>query len=251
MAEKRLGSYLRARREARGVSLEALAQETRIASRILEALEQDRLRSLPAPVFVRGFIRAYLQCLGEPPGEALALYDAWLAAHAPREAPPPPRRRPRASLVAAGLLVLLLAAGLYVVASHWNGQGSRPAERASVQVSDLVSIPAPSPDSPEPAAPGAADGQRAASAPDQPEGHRLIVRAHEQAWVLVETDPGVATTALLAPGESREWWSRSRFVLTVGNAGGVSLELDGRTLPALGGSGEVVRGIVLPPESGS
>ncbi|PYO52219.1 MAG: DUF4115 domain-containing protein, partial [Candidatus Rokuibacteriota bacterium] len=38
------------------------------------------------------------------------------------------------------------------------------------------------------------------------------------------------------------------FVLTLGNAGGVSLELNGRTLPPLGPSGAVISRIVLPPQ---
>ena len=31
--------------------------------------------NLPAPVFIRGFIRAYCQALGESPEEALAIYE--------------------------------------------------------------------------------------------------------------------------------------------------------------------------------
>ncbi|MBI2878556.1 MAG: DUF4115 domain-containing protein [Candidatus Rokubacteria bacterium] len=254
MAGKRLGVYLRSRREARGVSVEALARATRIPPRILEAMEQDRLRELPAPVFVRGFIRAYLRQLGDSPREALALYEAWVAAHTPREAPPPPRFRLHPPLVAAALLLLVLAAGLYLVAPRPPGNGPGPAERVSSRAPDLApsagGLTAGTPTRPlagEPS-PGA---RGAAVVGEDSEEHRLVVRARELTWVRVETGAGTATEALLAPGETREWRSSSRFVLTVGNAGGVSLELNGEPLPPLGASGEVVRELVLPLLEGS
>ena len=70
-----VGSYLRNLRGQQGVSLEELARATRVLYRHLEALEADDLAALPAPVFTKGFIRAYCQVLGVAPDEALALYD--------------------------------------------------------------------------------------------------------------------------------------------------------------------------------
>jgi hypothetical protein len=43
--------------------------------------------------------------------------------------------------------------------------------------------------------------------------------------------------------------SNGPFVLTIGNAGGVSLELNGRPVPRLGASGAVISRLVLPPDS--
>jgi hypothetical protein len=48
----------------------------------------------------------------------------------------------------------------------------------------------------------------------------------------------------------REWVSNRPFVITIGNAGGVSFELNGRSLPSFGASGTVISGLVLPPEGG-
>lgn len=78
-----LGALLRECREARGVLLDDLSRATRIVPRQLLALEEDRLRDLPAPVFVRGFIRSYCAALAEPPERALTLYEAWVAAVEP------------------------------------------------------------------------------------------------------------------------------------------------------------------------
>src|SRR5688572_31905307 len=70
-----LGAYLRDLREKRGTSLEEIARSTRVGGRYLQSLEAEDYDALPAPVFTRGFIRAYCQLFGVAPDEALALYD--------------------------------------------------------------------------------------------------------------------------------------------------------------------------------
>ena len=52
-----LGSLLGEARRARGVTLEQVAAATRIRLRHLTALEEGRLTELPAPVYVRGYLR--------------------------------------------------------------------------------------------------------------------------------------------------------------------------------------------------
>src|SRR5688572_21888387 len=70
-----LGDHLSAlRSNARG-SLADMAAATRISERYLRALESGARDDLPAPVFVKGFIRAYCAFLGAPADDALALYD--------------------------------------------------------------------------------------------------------------------------------------------------------------------------------
>jgi hypothetical protein len=89
-AKPTLGTYLRRGREQSALSMEAVSAGSRIVPRLVEALETDRQDLLPAPVYVRGFIRAYCQQIGADPEEALRLYDEQAA-----PPPPPPARRPR------------------------------------------------------------------------------------------------------------------------------------------------------------
>src|SRR5215831_11361107 len=70
-----VGAYLRGLREKQGMSVDELSRATRVLHHYLEALETDNIHSLPAPVFTKGFIRAYCQAVGVPPEEALKLYD--------------------------------------------------------------------------------------------------------------------------------------------------------------------------------
>src|SRR5260370_13916921 len=69
-----VGGYLRSLRQDKQASLEEMARATRVGSYQLEALEADQFTELPAPVFVKGFIRAYCHFLGEPDDEALRRY---------------------------------------------------------------------------------------------------------------------------------------------------------------------------------
>jgi cytoskeleton protein RodZ len=79
--------------------------------------------------------------------------------------------------------------------------------------------------------------------------YRLTARVSDQTWVRVRTEDGRTTEETLAAGEVREWVSDRPLVLTIGNASGVALELNGRALPPLGGKGVVIPRLVLPPES--
>ena len=59
----KIGDTLREARERRGLTIEQAAQETRISPRFLEALEAEEFDALPAPVYVRGFLRSYANYL--------------------------------------------------------------------------------------------------------------------------------------------------------------------------------------------
>jgi hypothetical protein len=80
--------------------------------------------------------------------------------------------------------------------------------------------------------------------------YRLVARVSEPTWIRVRTEDGRTTEETVPAGAMREWVSNRPFVITIGNAGGVSFELNGRSLPSFGASGTVISGLVLPPEGG-
>jgi len=114
-----IGETLRSAREHRGLTIEQVAQDTRISARFLEALENERFEELPAQVYVRGFLRSYANYLkvdaqpllgqlvgGEriPPGgpdgfvrgpqEPRERTNPFQRSAAPAPAPPPPSSPP-------------------------------------------------------------------------------------------------------------------------------------------------------------
>jgi len=59
-----LGTYLRYERELRQISLEEIAQTTRIPLRTLQHIEDDAFDQLPGEVFTRGFLKSYAGSVG-------------------------------------------------------------------------------------------------------------------------------------------------------------------------------------------
>jgi cytoskeleton protein RodZ len=62
-----IGARLRAAREARGLTYEAVAAELRIRVVILTAIEEERHDALPERVYLLGFLRTYARFLGIDP----------------------------------------------------------------------------------------------------------------------------------------------------------------------------------------
>ena len=121
------GDYLKRERNAKNVSLSDLSQATKIPLRTLERLEAGDAQALPAPVFVRGFVKAYARHLRLDEQIALGELDKWNEA---REAelvvpePPPTTTgdravplHPRSRIGGVALLVLVIV--LVVVAARW------------------------------------------------------------------------------------------------------------------------------------
>lgn len=111
------GQLLRRAREAKNLSVAAIATQMNLDMRIVEALEAGDQSKLPAPIFVRGYLRGFARLVDVPESEVLNAYQA----QAPREpvpravgmasAPMRPALR-RSAIPWGGLLVVLLVLGL-------------------------------------------------------------------------------------------------------------------------------------------
>lgn len=65
------GLYLQQMREARGLSLRDVAERTKIGSFQLQGIEEQRFDVLPAPVYLRGFVKEFARVVEIPDSEAL------------------------------------------------------------------------------------------------------------------------------------------------------------------------------------
>ena len=248
-----LGIRLRELREAKGVSLDDIARSTRVGRRHLEALESDSWGELPAPVFVKGFIRAYCDFLDASPDEALGVY---------REAsgePAKPERvqsvlrsgpsRRAGPLVVSLVLFIALGASLFALrVGLKSSQRAAPATSGSARgAAETAPSPATTPAVATPAIPP--QPVAAPAAEPRPPAQRLLIHAVEPTWIRVQADEGPVSEELLQAGAVREWSAARRFVLTVGNAGGLEIDLNGRRMPPLGARGVVIQKLVLPQET--
>ena len=124
-----IGSSLREARLRQELDFPELEERTKIRPKYLRALEDERFDILPAPTYVRGFLRSYAQALGLDGQPFVDEYnsrftvgedDAPLRA---RSAPPPRRDRgPRESRLAAVALVAIAIATALVIAA-WKFGG--------------------------------------------------------------------------------------------------------------------------------
>ena len=80
--EQTLGERIRQAREARGLSLEAVGRETRLALSVLRALEEDRRAELPGDLYVANALRMIADTLELESSELLASYRGGQAAAA-------------------------------------------------------------------------------------------------------------------------------------------------------------------------
>jgi hypothetical protein len=64
LTEEATGEFLRHAREALGLDLSTISEETKIGCSMLEYIEAERLDRLPAPVYLKNFTLQIARCLG-------------------------------------------------------------------------------------------------------------------------------------------------------------------------------------------
>jgi len=133
-AHASIGEALRALRQERGLTLDELAEKTRVRRAYLEALEEMRLDSLPSRPFTIGYIRAYALALGLDPEAAVERFKSdEPVLDEPLRAPigVPDERDPRVAAFIAGAIVIVLAIVLWNVAQRAMNASAPPPPKAS------------------------------------------------------------------------------------------------------------------------
>lgn len=240
------GDELRRERLVREVTLEEISAATKISLRLLTALERSDLAKLPAPVFTRGFIRAYCLHLGLDPVEKintyLAVVETGVATLPAGKSALGSRflrgRRSTAGTILGGVTAVLLLLGLIASPDH-----KRPDTRVSgVARVEPVSFKNVSPSN----EPTPLIREDTPELPSSSEAIALVLEFDEPSWIEISADGAKIFGGLVTAGESRRFEAQRDFRVTLGNAGGVRVSVDGRPGERLGRSGEVVRNVILP-----
>jgi hypothetical protein len=116
-----IGSALRAERERRHISLDAVARGTLVRQDFLELIDHDRLEELPTGAYGKGFIRSYVAFLGLDPEPFLRAYDVRCGRPEPELSPlvqrgvrvPPAAHRRGWKIAIASAAVLIVVLGLF------------------------------------------------------------------------------------------------------------------------------------------
>jgi cytoskeletal protein RodZ len=233
------GRYLHAIRVEKRISLDQVAEETRIAARNLEAIDREDPQGYPPEAFLKGFLRAYAKAVGADGDEAVRRYDAHRVMTREMEdagrQPERARSGMRRKLAAVLALLLILIVGS-IFAWQWL---SPPHIETAPSPTDPGAV------SPEPPSVDSAQNRPAPPpilkpAPPAASPHILMVSATENTWLKVVTDQGIPAEYNLKAGEHLKLEARSAFNLLIGNAGGVKLNLNNQPVNVPGKRGEVV-----------
>jgi len=257
-----LGELLRKTREEKGLSLAQVEEAIRIRSAYLQALEDEAYERLPAPVYVRGFLKNYALYLGLDPQQALSHYQApqespvdTRAALALDEPLVPLRARLRQlwPLWLLILVVAVVAAGWWAYqrygdAIHFKWPFTRPAATATptptatATLAPPTATPVPPTATPSPTWTARFTATPAPTlTPTAVSSLELRVEVvNERAWLFVEVDGQRLFAGILEPGAKDTWVARERIVVRCGNSGAVLVTLNGQPLGLLGEIGQVV-----------
>jgi transcriptional regulator with XRE-family HTH domain len=127
-----LAARLRAAREEKGLTLDRVAEETRIPLNYLEALESESFDLFTSDLHARGFLRNYASFLGLDPEEMISLHDQMRGSLQGRRgnviAPRPvAEQRQRSTLGADALLGLVVLALLAIAGLSVYQRQNQPA----------------------------------------------------------------------------------------------------------------------------
>lgn len=140
-----LGNYMRQQRQQAGISIEDVANRTKIRSALVRSMEEDRLEDLPGGIFLRGFVRAYMDVVGSDSQRALELLDSGAGPEQPAHvltarAYVEPEHHNPGRFRLAHLLVLVVAL-LAMMAAFYLSSGTNRTDRTvtSIQTTDVDS----------------------------------------------------------------------------------------------------------------
>ncbi len=155
-----LGEKLREAREAMGLSVREVADQTRISVRYIESIETDDYKPLPGGVFNKGFVKSYARYVGIDEKEALDDYARLMSQRGidqDEEGQLPRRsevfvgetpRSPVLTIVLALIILGLLSWGVIAALQWYQNRGTQPIASTNANNTDAntaVVMPTPTP----------------------------------------------------------------------------------------------------------
>jgi cytoskeleton protein RodZ len=247
------GERLKREREKRKISLDDIALSTKIGTRMLVALEEEKFDQLPGGIFNKGFVRAYARHVGIDEEQAIADYLDAVGQSAPL--PPiepaphdvrivpvhePESREETKSLpwgtLAGVLLVLALALSVWSFLKRETPEAPR-ATTSSPRPTPTSSTTTPTPDAAHAGASptSATPASRASGSPIN-----LTIKAFDDCWVSIIADgKPVIADGEIASGTSKTIEATREIVVKAGNVGALDFSLNGKPLGRQGQEGQV------------
>ena len=230
------GRYLKAIRLEKKISLEQVAEQTRIGMGNLLLVEQEDHEQLPAEVFVKGFLRSYAAAVGADGDEAVRRYESQIgvmqkAARSEASLGKSKIRQWWKRIVVFALLLCIGAVSVVVIPYFRPGpeteEASEPAHSTARNRTEpngnqnIVDL---------------SEGSVKAA----PEKLLLKILALETTWIKVIIDEKESTEYQLKSGDEIKLEAGTGYNLLIGNAEGLKITLNDKPVFIPGESGQVV-----------
>ena len=230
------GRYLQGIRLEKKISLEQVAEQTRVGLGNLLLIEQEDHDQLPAEVFVKGFLRSYAAAVGADGDEAVRRYESRLdvvqkIAESEAAISKSETRLWWKLIISVGLLFCIIAVSIPVISFLRHTAGTEKSLRRTPLAAEE-----------KPVAGEAQEGVNLApeSANAVPEKLSLQITALSNTWVKVIIDEKESTEYNLNTGDDIELEATAGYNLLIGDAGGIKVTLNDKPVSIPGESGQVV-----------
>ena len=231
--QESLGTYLKRERASRNISLKEVSKNTKVKEHLLKAIEEDQYFTLPSHTYVKGFLLSYAKYIGLDPNDVLLRYESELRGKPPTEPEPPSEKKISWNVkylwVAGGAIGISLFVS-YFLFLH-------PSQPPIQSIAEKPKSEEPLPPSPPMAPPVSAPEEKPCS---------LQLKAIEKTWLRIQSDGQTENEMTLQPGETISCQGLNRIHLLVGNAGGLDITFNGKSLEKFGKSGEVANLVFTP-----
>jgi cytoskeletal protein RodZ len=250
-----VGEILRRTRIYYGQSLEQVEAILRIRAIQLDAIEKGDISRLPGRVYAIGFVRAYSEYLGLNGDKMVHLFKVQsvggrVKPELSMPAPASESKIPNLYAVLGGLIGAIMLISFWA-AMHTSSGGQEPIPEIPVAMTSSAInkslVPAAEAPSNDELASADDNGDEAAAA-DTPKS-RIVITVKDSSWVEIKNLRGQAILRqVLKPGDQYMVPDEQGLVMATGNAGGLSITVDGKEAPPIGKPAQVKRNIMLTPE---
>ena len=238
-------------------SVEDIEKALRIRADQIESIEQGRLDELPGRVYAIGFVRSYAEYLGLDSDRMIRLFKEQSAGVVTEK---PELHFPVAaseSKLPALWVILFSLAAAFAVIMLWSSMHTQdrrmvtevPPVSAALQA-DLAAEKVKEVEARMPYGPPAPTQEQMAIVVEPPKPapvqQGVILNITANSWVDIRDSAGKAIVSKVLKAGDRYFVPDSpNLTMSLGNAGGVEILLDGKALPSLGANGQIKRNIPL------
>ncbi len=249
-----VGEILRRTRVHYGQNLDQIESILRIRATQLEALEKGDVSQLPGRVYAIGFVRSYSEYLGLDGDKMVHLFKEQSVGRKAKPdlsfpVPASESKVPNIFIIGASVFGFLVLVGfVFFMMFPKAGKNEIPAVPESLTKSQLNEAPALVGDA---MAVNASEQKSVAQAarPDAPK-NRIVLEITDASWIEIKNTQGAAILRqVLKAGDLYLVPDEPGLIMSTGNAGGITIKVDGNALPPLGQAGEIKRKIALEPSA--